>query len=148
MPIIVHDMKVIRELEIKNKDEVVVIKFKQLTYAERSKILTLTTKTEQGKVLLDYTRSCFLYLKYSLREVLGIVDEEGKEYKLVFEAETDYVTDYCIEQLLGSNITDELMYVADNLGNKGYLNEIVDPITKIPVKNISIVTNKKQLKKK
>ena len=133
-------------LEITLEEEKVIFTFAQLSYFTRSKIAGMVTSLRQGEVYVDKALECFYNIKYALKDVEGLTDEEGKPYKLSFEKGVDELTDACVDELLSTEIEDKLLLAAGSLAG-AIPKEIVHPLTGLPVEGIKILDDKEGLQK-
>lgn len=56
-------------------------------------------KMVKGEEIPDYNAQGMLLIKYSLKEVYGISDYEGNDYKLEFELNGDGLTENCVDDV-------------------------------------------------
>ena len=140
MAIIVKPIDELFKIVITEGEETIAFFIKQLTYKTKAHITGLTTTVSQGQVSIDSSLTCFFNLKYGLKKVEGITDEEGKPYKLEFESNSeDALTDKCADELLAVSFSDKLIFAAQNLSLACYPTEVLHPITNRPIKGIEIV---------
>lgn len=130
-------------LKIEEGEDCLLLVFSQLDYFSRNKVATLSTTTKKGKLMLDLGLACFYNIKFGLKEVRGLVGEDGEAYALEFEGEGDeaMLTDSCVNELLSCSIESKLIYAARDLGNN-IPTEIVDPVTSEPIEGLSIIPPK------
>ena len=127
--------------------EKLILKFRQLTYFERNKVASASTRYTQGNLSLDIGLSCFYNLKYALKEVKGLQDADGKPYKLEFEKGVDELTDNCVNELLACPLSDKLLYIASELG-AAIPEKILDPVSGKPIEGVEVRPPKKSSTKK
>lgn len=134
-------------LEITEGEEKIILHFKQLNYFDRNKVGTLSTSFSEGRVMLDVGLACFYNLKYGLKRVEGLANEDESPYVLEFEKGTEHLTDATVDELLACPLSDKLIYAAKDLGNN-IPDVILDPVTNEPVKGIKVIKEKGGLEKK
>lgn len=76
-----------------------------------------------------------LALKYGLKDVSGLKNLDGSEYKLSFEGEE--LTEVCINELLNIGVTTELQIACISFLN-GISDEVIHPLTGKPVAGVTI----------
>ena len=146
MAIVVNDMSTRFNVELEHESEVLKFTFKQLTYKEKNIIAGLTTKLQNGTTVIDSALTCFYVLKYGLEAVEGIVREDGTAWSLEKEKDTKINTDNSIDALLNSKISNGLIWAANSM-LEGIPEKIINPITGLEVKGVSIVPVKSSKKK-
>lgn len=115
----------------------VVFTVSPLSHDVKSKIMHETTEIVQGKIVIDHSKSNFLCLKHSLKDVDGIQDHLGKKWKLQFD-EDGTINDGCLNSLLNAPIQSKLAFAAmQMLGN--IPTEVVNPTTGEVIKGIKVV---------
>lgn len=129
-------------IAIKSGKEKIKFTFRQLNYFARNKIATASTMYREGKAFLDVGLTCFYNLKYALKKVEGLEDEDGEPYKLEFEIDLDELTDKCVDELLACEISNELLYSARDLGSH-IPKKIVHPVDGKPIKGIEVLPPEK-----
>ena len=87
----------------------VTFKVSPLSYYEKQELLSCV-KLQGGKEVLDVGKANFYYIKKGLKEVSGITDYSGKEWKPEFD--DSGVTDECISELLMLEETSSFMECA------------------------------------
>jgi len=130
-----------------SKKEKLIFKFRQLNYFERNKVASSSTRYTQGNLSLDVGLSCFYNLKYALKEVKGLTDDDGKPYKLEFEKGLDELTDKCVNELLACPISNKLLYISAELG-ADIPEAILDPVSGKPIEGVEVIPPKKSGSKK
>ena len=91
----------------------------------RKQELASCTKIVKGEEHYDLLKSQALYIKYALKDIKGLEDYEGNEYKLSFEG--DCLTDDCVSEILNLEEKEKLTIAAWQLLNG--IKELVDPVT-------------------
>ncbi len=81
-----------------------------------------------------------LAMKYAIKAIEGVELSDGSKYEL--ELENNEITDECLEELLNSEIANEITLTSIGLLN-GIPREIVDPTTGKPLKGVKILNPKK-----
>ena len=143
MALIVNSIDKPFKVVIVHEDDKLEFTFKQLDYKTKALITGLTTNVKQGQVTIDSTLVCFYNLKYGLKDVKGIHDEEGKAYKLKFEdRERTALTDACTDELLATEISDNLIYTARELSQARFPNKLLHPLTKQPLEGVEVIPAK------
>jgi len=143
MPITVAPVYQIFRIEIKHEEEKVAFDFKQLDYRTKSKISRACNTVEQGQFKVDAYLQVFLNLKHGLKNVDGIVDEEGNKFTLQFEdALKTMLTDECVDQLLASVVSDGIQFSARCLTHATVPKEIVHPLTGEKMEGIEVISPK------
>ena len=130
------------KLKIKAGDEEVVFTLKQLTYQQKGHIQGLTTTVKSGQVNIDTSLTCFYNLKYAVKEIKGIEDENGKPYKLRFE-EDGSLEDDCVDELLGTLVSDQLQYAALALSENRYPDKVMHPVLETPIEGVEVIPQEK-----
>ena len=92
---------------------------------QRKQELASCTKIVNGEEHFDLLKSQALYIKYSLKDVKGITDVDGKDYELQFEG--DCLTDDCVSEILSLEQREKLNIASWQLLNG--LNDLKDPVT-------------------
>lgn len=129
-------------LEIEEGEDKILFIFNQLNYFARNKIATLTTSYRNGKLVQDIGLVCFYNVKFGLKDVNGLVDDNGQPYQLEFEDDQKQaLTDNCVDEIMGSEISSQLILAASNIGSKVPA-VVLDPVTSEPVKGIKVVEQK------
>lgn len=122
----------------------VTFKLAPLSYSQKAE-LSSCTKFQDGKEVIDTLKSTFLAIKFSLKEIKGVEDLDGKPYKLEFEG--GVLKDECVEDILNLEQSSELTIAAFQL-MQGIPKEIVSPITGKPLKGVSVSVGKRLKGKK
>jgi len=138
MPVVSRPANHVFTLKIKDGKDVVEFQIKQLLYAQKAHIMNLSTSTVNGETTIDQSLTCFYNLKYALKEVKGIVDENGKPLKLSFD-EDGSVADECVDELLGTSVSDGLQYAALKLSDNRFPDEVTHPVTGLPIKGVEVI---------
>ena len=77
-----------------------------LRYKQKTLINSQTVSYDKGETTFDQGLSTFLTLKHSIKEVKGLKDHKGNNFKLEFEKLDDYevLTDDCAEALINCEL--------------------------------------------
>lgn len=136
-------MKIYRmndRVRIKVKDVSFIVS--PLNYAQKAEISGCITL--QGSVQLEDTmKSLFLILKYSIKGLEGVENQDGKPYKLEMDGEV--LSDECVNDILNLGVP-ELTIAAYQLLN-GIPDKIMDPTTGKEIKAVKITYEGTGLKK-
>ena len=118
--------------------------FTALNFHQKNIVNTQTTNIKQGKVTIDRTLTSYLTLKYGLKDVRGLKNPDGSEYKLRFQEwdGTKEVTEDCISELMNLDLADGLMFLGLDLLNKAP-KELINPLTKQPILGCEIIDKDK-----
>ena len=146
MALIVKPLTSNYNVSIEAGEEKIMFTFKQLDYRTKSLISSLITSVNGGQYSVDATMQIFYNLKYGLKEVNGLFDETGEPYKLQFD--DTCLTDACVDELLATEISNELQYTARELSRSVLPNEIVHPLTLKKLKGVTVESDKDGVKKK
>lgn len=120
----------------------------QLDYKAKAFISNACTSIKQGQVIVDSALQCFYNLKFGLRKVEGVKNEDGSDWNLTFEdPEKRIVHDTCIDELLNSPVSDNLIYVAREM-MEGIPDKIVNPVTGQPLEGVELIVGGKEALKK
>ena len=92
----------------------VTFKLSPLSFAQKGEIHACT-QMNGGVEEQDTIRMTFLAVKYTVKEVKGIIDSNDNEYELVFEGES--LSDECVNDLLNLEICQEVGIAALNFLN-------------------------------
>lgn len=148
MSIVVHDPNKLFKIEFNVSEEhKVIVTFKQLSFLERSLITSKTSSIEEGEVLIDYGKLCFLNLKHALKDITNVNNADGSKYKLEFE-EDKTLKDSCVEGLLNAEVESGLLLIARNLDKGGIPKDIINPISQKVIKYIKVLPEENPNKKK
>lgn len=142
MAIIVKPMDEEFKVVISEGEDKINFFIKQLDYKTKSHITGLTTQVNQGQVSIDSSLVCFYNLKYGLKRVEGLEDTEGNSYKLKFEAgpsTMQALTDECVDELLATSFSDNLIYTARDLSKAVYPSKVLHPLTQEPLEGIEVI---------
>lgn len=93
-----------------------------MSYLQKGEIAA-TFFNEGGKMIQDRFKAVFLTLKYSIKDVKGLVSSDGEEYKLSFDNNGNLL-DEVVDEILNTPITEEVATIANNLIN-GIPSEII-----------------------
>lgn len=140
MAIIVKPIDAIFKVVLTHEDEKVELHIKQLDYKTKSYITGLVTKVNQGQITIDSALTCFYNIKFGLKKVVGIVDEEGKPYELQFEdKQKKELTDECVDMLLATELSDNIQYTARELSKACYPSQVLHPLNNQPIEGIEVI---------
>lgn len=117
-----------------DNEEVVRFIVQPLRYRQKAKINSQSVSFDKGETFIDQGLSTFLTLKYSIKDIEGLVDSEGNKFKLEFESEGDdaILTDDCLESLLNSELGFVLnFYAKDAIVSTPH--KIKNPVTLKPL---------------
>jgi len=119
------------------------LKLSPLSYSQKaelhSHIAVGTASGDTGEILTASRKA----VKYCVKEVSGLTDMEGNEYKLSFE--NGILTDDCVDELLNAEFNQELIGICAAMSN-GVPEEFLDSTGK-PMKGVSRVKKPKRGKK-
>lgn len=93
------------------------------------------TKVVNGEEQVDLAEAQYLLLKYGLKDVKGLKDYSGEEYKLEFDG--DYLTEDCISELYNCEEKSKFMIAAWQCMNS-IPEKIVDPSTNKQLKGVKL----------
>lgn len=115
-----------------------------LKYAEKSELFSeYTNDLESSYAEQALDRLNFNTLKRSIKDVEGLVDQDGDVWLPEFDDGTGYLSDRCLEDLLGLEVRDSLVRAVTAFLNGFPKNgEIVCPLTKQVLPNVKILTSK------
>ena len=123
-------------VEFKTEDGVVVAHIRQLKYAIRNKIQAQVTNLEGGKVTFDNGLHAFLNIKYSLRKLEGVFNEDGTPFVLEFD-----ILDDAVDALLSTDLEDNILYTARLMGSR-IPKEITNPFSGIKLEGVEVIEPK------
>ena len=92
----------------------ITFKLAPITYMRKQELLSCTRRVS-GQEIYDSLKAQALYIKYSLKEIEGVQDYNGNEYKLSFEG--DCLTDTCVDEVLNLEQRESLTLAAWQLLN-------------------------------
>ena len=92
----------------------VILKLSPLSFAQKGEIHACT-KMNGGVEEQDTIRMTFLAVKYTVKEIEGIIDSYGNKYQLDFDG--DVLSDNCVNDLLNLEICQEVGISALNFLN-------------------------------
>jgi hypothetical protein len=140
MAIVVKALSTNYTVEIKHEEEKLRFIFNQLDYRTKSLVTSLTSEVKNGSYISDSTMQIFYNLKYGLKKVEGLEDEDGKPYKLEFEdVDNKVLTDACVDALLATPFNDNLQYVAHRLSLSTLPTEIIHPLTLQKIEGVEVI---------
>ena len=120
-------------------------KLSPLSFYQKMEVTSQKT-IEEGQSVEDIMKMTFMSIKFAVKEVEGFVTVDGSKYELSFD-EQGNLTDQCVEELLNSEVSEELMYSALNMVN-GVPSVIRNPITGAKIEGVEIVTGKSKRRSK
>lgn len=92
--------------------ETFTVKLKPLSYDERSKIESFQ-KVKSGDVEIDWGKTLFYTLKYSVADIIGLKDYKGEEIKP--DRDGDYLSDEMISDLYNSSMRQDILQCINRL---------------------------------
>lgn len=112
--------------------------------------LTFHQKMEVQDLVLEGTamsamKGAALALRYSLKDIKGLKDDDGDDYHL--EVENDMVSEECIDDLFNIEQGTKLTLIALNL-LQGVPQSFVDPNTGEPIEGVKVLKRAASGKKK
>ena len=169
MTVIVHNMDKIYKVKMKHEDDSVDFHFKQLSYSEKSELVTKTVKHSQGIVTQDLNMSDYLAIQMALVKVSGLYKRVLKDqadvdrgvrfitgknedlfqeipYELEFNDE-GRVLDRCMDEIFNTPFEDKLIYTSKHL-TTGIPDKIIHPFSKEEIAGVEIVMPKGGMPKK
>ncbi len=135
---------------LKNTDRVkidigdVTISISPLSFNQKTEIQKYMIEAASGKIESGM-KGAKLAIQYAVKSIDGVEDVDGNKYEL--ELDNDILTDECIEELLNSEINNELSLICINLLS-GIPKEFIDPATNKPLEGVSIKKQKPKKNKK
>lgn len=140
MAIIVKPIDEIFKVILTEGEDSVEFHIKQLDYKTKSYITGLATNVKQGQVTLDSALTCFYNIKFGLKKVVGLEDENGEPYKLEFEdKEKKELSDKCVDELLATPLSDNLQFTARELSRACYPDKVLHPLTLQPIDGVEVI---------
>ena len=113
---------------------------KQLDYKTKSYITGLVTKVNQGQVTIDSTLTCFYNIKFGVQRVEGLLGVDGKPYEVEYEGpDKKCLSDKCVDELLATPISDNLIFAAHKLSEACYPDKILHPLTGQPMEGVEVI---------
>ena len=110
-----------------------VVKISPLTQLQKAEVNNLLASGDLKKTM----QGTSLALKYSLKDIEGITNEDGTKYVLEKD-ENDNLKDSIIDDMLNAPFSDKIVLIAYNLLN-GIPTEFVDPETGEKIKGVDFV---------
>lgn len=95
-------------------DEITVF-FSPLTYSQKQEVLTIMNKAHKDNDLMSLNDGITLALRYSLKEIKGLTEEDGSTYQLKIQDGT--VTEDCINDILNLSVSSKMQQIAGKLLN-------------------------------
>lgn len=130
MAIIVNPVDKEIEIKMSEGEDSASFFIRPLDYKTKAMITGLTTKVIQGQVSIDSVMTCYYNIKYGLKKVKGLVDGDGKPYKLKFEDQhKKALQDDCLEEILAIPFSDNLQFVAREMTKASFPEKILHPLT-------------------
>lgn len=118
-----------------------VVNISPLTFEQKMQIQTeLMLNASEGPM-----RAAKLACQYAIKDIKGLEDADGSEYKLEFE--NNKVSDKCWDDLQNVQETNKMITACLNLVN-GVPSEFVDPQTGKKIEGVSIIKEASKAKKK
>lgn len=99
-----------------------------------------SSRVESGKLIEDGLMTAYKSLHFSVKEVKGLINPDGTEYKLSFD-DNNNITQDCIDDLFNFEFSERLMIACYNLVS-GIPKVIIDPVTGKPIEGVEIVQGK------
>lgn len=97
-----------------------------LNQLQKIEITECTKIDKSGNEVFDFIRAQTLLVKYGLKGISGVVDDDGEEYKLEFEG--DHLTDDCVSEVF--TIKEKEKYVTSHFQCLNeFPDKLVDPFT-------------------
>jgi hypothetical protein len=129
-------MKIARLTDrFKIKLEGVTITVAPLSGRQKLEMTSMIKQHENGKLYIDKASQEHFLVKYSIKEVEGLKDYDGKDYVLDFHS--DSLSDDCAEEVL-SFLVNTYFTVANTQIISGLFGEVINPITGKAIKGISV----------
>ena len=130
------------------KDRVQIV-VQPLRYKQKNLINSQCVSSAKGETYIDESLSIFLTLKHSIKEVHGLKDPSGKNFKLEFDACDTYqvLTDDCTEALINCELGYVLSFYAKDAIN-GTPHQLINPATFRPLTGVEFKPRNKTSKKK
>lgn len=88
-----------------------------------------------GESQIDLVKSQFLYIKYGLKEMNGVTDHDGNEYKLQFD--DGCLTDSCVDEIFNMEQKEDFLNIAWQFFN-GLPEKLIDPATGKTLKGVKL----------
>lgn len=107
-----------------------------LTRVQKYDIQSSIFKWESTKEATHLIEGSFKAVKYGVRGISGVHGLDGSEYKLSFDG--DVLSDDCVEELLNSELSNEITVSAISLLN-GIPKKIINPMTGKELEGVEIV---------
>lgn len=137
-------MKIFKTTDrLKVKIDGVTVYLAPLNFEQKSEVQGLMVKASKGDTQSGLA-GARLAVKYSLKKVDGVEDFDGNKYEL--ELEDNVITDDCLQDIINSTMSEKLQITACTILT-GIPSKIIDPITKLPLKGVSILKNSKRVQK-
>jgi hypothetical protein len=120
---------------IKFKIGDVQISISPLSVFEKSKITQLMMDAQENKSIQLITDASLYALKVCLKDLKGVTDYEGNEYRLEFEG--NELTQQCAEDLLNLDNSSKLIELCTSFINGVKLDNLPEGVSLIP--NVSVI---------
>lgn len=95
-----------------------------LSYLQKQE-LSDCTRMVAGEQHFDLVKAQSLYVKYSLKDIKGLKDYNGEDYKLEFDG--DFLTDDCVSEILNLEEREKLTNASWQILNG--IKPLEDPVT-------------------
>lgn len=113
--------------------------FKLSPFTQEQKIeLMQFVSMDGGSRIENLAKMSFMACKFAIKEVSGIVYEDGSEFKL--EVDEKGVTDKCLSELMNTEINQELLASCQAL-LQGVPKEILNPVNQKKFDNVEILSD-------
>ena len=126
--------------KISVKIDDITLKISPLNFEQKCEI---QTQLLSGKPM-DIVRAARMALKFSVKEVAGIEEEDGSPYQLEFD--NDELSDHCIDDLLNLEQQEKISVLCTSLLH-GVPKELIDPQTGKPMAGVKIERGPSRKKK-
>lgn len=110
---------------------------KPLTVFEIGEIQAHRTMVE-GVEVQDMLKSSFAYLKYAVKGLSGVKDGSGEDYRLEFDANNEYLTDDCVNELFTLKLGADFYHAIEPLKNNQIDKKPTNLITKKPIRGAKL----------
>lgn len=88
-----------------------------------------------GRFKVDKPAQEHYMVKQSIKEISGLKDDDGNDYKLEFDG--DVLTETCAEEVLGF-LVNTYFTTANVQAIAGLYGEVISPLTNKPIKGVSV----------
>lgn len=104
-----------------------------LNYYQKQEIAGCT-KMDGGNEVFDLLKAQFTYIKYGLKDIIGIEDYDGNKYELEFNG--DELTENCVSEIMNLDQREKLTVSAWQLLNG--VKELTDPVSGEPLEGVEL----------